>query len=258
MLNKWMGMVPDASEHGYLIDHFLEFCHWFMLLLFVGWLSFFLFTIVRFHRSRNPKADYFGVKSKFSTHLELMVVMVEAGLLLGFALPLWGKRVTEESFPDSKDALKVRAVGEQYAWNFHYTGPDGKFGRQNVSLISGANPLGIDPEDPDGMDDVVSKNELHLENFKPTVIEVTSKDVIHSLSLHSMRITQDATPGSKVPVWFRPKLAGSYEIVCAQLCGAGHYAMKASMVVEDEAAWKSWYTELAQLQHPANPNSPAK
>ena len=184
--------------------------------------------------------------------------MVEAGLLLGFALPLWGKRVTEESFPDSKDALKVRAVGEQYAWNFHYTGPDGKFGRQSVSLISGANPLGIDPEDPDGMDDVVSKNELHLENFKPTVIEVTSKDVIHSLSLHSMRITQDATPGSKVPVWFRPKLAGSYEIVCAQLCGAGHYAMKASMVVEDEAAWKSWYTELAQLQHPAKPNSTAK
>lgn len=251
-------MVPDASEHGYLINHFLEFCHWFMLLLFVGWLSFFLFTIIRFHRSRNPKADYHGVRSKFSTHLELMVVMVEAGLLLGFALPLWGKRVTEESFPDSKEALKVRAVGEQYAWNFHYTGPDGKFGRQSAALISGSNPLGIDPEDPDGKDDVVSKNELHLENYKPTVIEVSSKDVIHSLSLHSMRITQDAMPGSKVPVWFRPKVAGTYEVVCAQLCGAGHYAMKASMVVEDAASWNSWYSELAQLQHPVKANSPAR
>jgi cytochrome c oxidase subunit II len=257
MLNKWMGMVPDASEHGYLIDHFLEFCHWFMLLLFVGWLSFFLFTIIRFHRSRNPRADYHGVRSKFSTHLELMVVMVEAGLLLGFALPLWGKRVTEESFPDNKDALRVRAVGEQYAWNFHYTGPDGKFGRQNVGFISGANPLGIDPEDPDGKDDVVSKNELHLENFKPTVVEVTSKDVIHSLSLHSMRITQDATPGSKVPVWFRPKSAGTYEIVCAQLCGAGHYAMKASMVVEDSDAWKAWFAGLSELQHPVKTKAPA-
>src|SRR4029453_7658939 len=121
MLNRWMGLVPNASEHGYLVDHMLEFCHWFMVLLFVGWTTFFLYTLVRFHQRRNPRANYHGVKSKASAHLEFSVVLVEAVLLLGFALPLWGKRVSAEQFPDQSLALHIRAVGEQFAWNFHYT-----------------------------------------------------------------------------------------------------------------------------------------
>lgn len=236
-----MGIIPNASQHGYLIDHLLEFCHWFMLALFVGWFSYFLYTIFRFHRSRNPKANYYGVKSKFSTHLEMMVVLIEAVLLLGFGLPMWGKRVTEDSFPDKANALRVHAVGEQFAWNFHYPGPDGVFGRQNASLVDAANPLGLDPEDAAGKDDIVSKNELHLVVFRPTVIEIASKDVIHSLSLHSMRVTQDATPGSRIPMWFQPKLEGTYEIVCAQLCGSGHSGMKASMLVEGQKVWDEWF-----------------
>lgn len=247
-----MGIIPNASQHGYLIDHLLEFCHWFMLVLFVGWFSYFLYTIFKFHRSRNPKANYYGVKSKFSTHLELMVVLIEAVLLLGFGLPMWGKRVTEDSFPDKSNALRIHAVGEQFAWNFHYPGPDGIFGRQNASLVDAANPLGLDPEDPAGKDDIVSKNELHLVAFRPTVIEITSKDVIHSLSLHSMRVTQDAIPGSRVPMWFQPKLEGTYEIVCAQLCGSGHSGMKASMLVEGQKVWDEWFSgELKSTQERA-------
>lgn len=246
-----MGIVPNASEHGYLIDHMLEFCHWFMLLLFVGWSIFFFYTIIRFHRSRNPRADYHGVKSKASAHLEFTVVLAEAVLLLGFALPLWGKRVTDQAFPDRNEALRVKAVGEQFAWNFHYPGPDGVFGRSDAHLVNGNNPLGLDPNDPAGKDDIVSKNELYLINHKPTVVEITSKDVIHSLSLHSMRITQDATPGSKVPVWFRPIKAGTYEIVCAQLCGAGHFGMRATMTVQSQQEWDGWYKDTVTLQHPA-------
>ena len=251
MLNKLLGIVPDASEHGYLVDHMLEFCHWFMLLLFVGWITYFLYTIVRFHRSRNPRASYHGVTGHLSTHLEFTVVIVEAVLLLGFGLPLWGKRVTEESFPDKAEALRIHAVGEQFAWNFHYPGADGVFGRQSVFLVSGNNPLGIDWSDPAAADDIVSKNEMHLVNYRPTVVEITSKDVIHSFALHNMRITQDAMPGSRVPMWFRPKRNGTYEIVCAQLCGAGHFAMKASMVVEEGKDFDSWYKDAMALQHPA-------
>ena len=185
------------------------------------------------------------------------MVLVEAVLLLGFALPLWGKRVTAEQFPNPGDALHLRAVGEQFAWNFHYPGADGVFGRTDVYLVNGNNPLGIDPNDPAGQDDVVSKNDLHLINHKPTVIDVTSKDVIHSLSLHSMRVTQDATPGSKVPMWFRPIKEGTYEIVCAQLCGAGHFGMRAEMTVESQQTWDSWYTSLVSMQHPASAPAPA-
>jgi cytochrome c oxidase subunit 2 len=250
-INKALGILPNASEHGYLVDHMLEFCHWFMALLFVGWSIYFLYTIWRFHRSRNPKADYHGVQSKASAHLEFSVVLIEAVLLLGFALPLWGKRVNGDQFPDNSEAIRVHAVAEQFAWNFHYPGPDGVFGKQNATLITGNNPLGLDPNDPAGKDDIISKNEIHLINQKPVVIEITSKDVIHGLSLEHMRMSQDAIPGSKIPMWFRPIRAGEYEIVCSQLCGAGHYAMRSIMKVETKAEFDAWMKEQTDLQHPA-------
>jgi len=255
MLNRLMGMVPNASEHGYLVDHMLEFCHWFMLLLFIGWSAYFCYTLFRFHRSRNPRANYHGVKSKASAHIEFSVVLVEAVLLLGFALPLWGKRVNE--FPTDTNTLRLRAIGEQFAWNFHYPGPDGVFGRSDKRFVSSSNPLGLDPQDAAGKDDIVSKNEMHLINHMPTVIEITSKDVIHSLSLQHMRQDQDAIPGLRVPMWFRPIKAGQYEIVCAQLCGAGHYAMKSMMIVEEQKEFGTWQDELMKMQHPAAPSAAA-
>lgn len=247
MLNQLMGQVPNASEHGVLIDKMLEFCHWFMLALFVGWSTFFLITLFKFHKSRNPKADYHGVKSKLSSHLEFMVVLVEAVILLGFALPLWGKRVND--FP-KEGALKVRVVGQQFAWNFHYPGPDGKFGRQDAGLISTSNPLGIDPTDPAAKDDITTLNELHLPVNVPVILEISSKDVIHSFSLQAMRSGQDAIPGSLVPMWFRPVKAGEYEIICGQLCGLGHYNMRAIMTVESQKEFEDWLKGKAELNAP--------
>ncbi len=250
-INKALGILPNASEHGYLVDHMLEFCHWFMALLFVGWSLYFLYTIFRFHKSRHPKADYHGVQSKASAHLEFSVVLIEAVLLLGFGLPLWGKRVTGDQFPESTESVRVHAVAEQFAWNFHYPGPDGVFGKQNLALVTGNNPLGLDPNDPAGKDDIISKNELHLINQKPAVVEITSKDVIHGFAIEHMRMSQDAIPGSRIPVWFRPIRAGEYEIVCSQLCGAGHYAMRSILKVETKAEFDVWMKEQTDLQHPA-------
>ena len=249
-INKALGILPNASEHGRAVDHLLEACHWFMAILFFGWTSYFLYTIFRFHKSRSPKADYHGVKSKASMHIEFSVILIEAVLLLGFGLPLWGKRVTEKEFPDAAEAIRVRAVGEQFAWNFHYPGPDGVFGKQSVAYLSSSNPLGINPNDPAGKDDIVSKNEMHIINFRPTVIDISAKDVIHSFSLQHMRMCQDAIPGSSIPMWFRPIVAGEYEMVCAQLCGAGHYAMRSIMKVETEAEFNAWMKEQSDLQHP--------
>jgi cytochrome c oxidase subunit 2 len=252
-INELTGMVPNAAEHGPSIDLMLELCHWFMAALFVGWITYFFYTLWRFSKKRNPKANYHGVTSKASVHLEASVVLIEAIILLGFALPLWGNRVAPDSWPDKDKALRIRAVGEQFAWNFHYPGPDGVFGRQDPRLISGDNPLGLDKTDPAAADDIVTKGELHLEQFRPTVIEVTSKDVIHSLSLHPMRMTQDAIPGSMVPMWFRPVKTGEFEVVCAQLCGANHYAMKATMVTQTKADFEAWQKEILDLRKPAAP-----
>ena len=222
-----------------------------MASLFVGWGIFFIYSLIRFHHSRNPKANYYGIKSKASTHLELTVILIEAVLLLGFALPFWSGRVAPDTWPDRDKALRIRAIAEQFAWNFHYPGPDGIFGRQKASLVDGNNPIGLDKSDPAGADDIVTKGEMHLEQYRPTVIEITSKDVIHSFALHTMRITQDAIPGTVVPVWFRPVKTGEFEIVCAQLCGANHYAMKANMITEKKADFEAWQKSILDLRKPA-------
>ncbi len=246
-LNRLIGMMPNSSEHGKEIDQMLNFCHWFMLILFVGWTSYFLYTLFRFHQSRHPKADYHGVRNHVSTHIEVSVVIIEAVILLGFALPLWGKRM---DFPqDEKDhALKIRAIGYQFGWRLHYAGPDGKFGRQNTRFIKpGLNDLGIDPDDPDGKDDAVVTGDMHLVLARATVVRVSSLDVIHGFALHQMRIQQDAMPGTEAPQWFRPIQKGSWQIICAQLCGEGHSGMAATYSVEDKKDFDAWYTDQREL-----------
>lgn len=226
----------------------LEFCHWFMLTLAVGWSIFFIYTLWRFRASKSPKADYYGVRTKASTHIEFMVVLIDVLLLIGFAVPLWARRVTH--FPLG-DAITVKVVAQQFAWNFHYPGPDGVFGRQDASLVSAGNQLGLDPADPHGRDDIVSLNEMHIPVNHDVIIEVTSKDVIHSLAIPAMRVGQDAIPGSEIPIWFKPVKVGTYEIVCAQLCGSGHSSMRATLVVDSEADYKSWLDDMEKLNTPS-------
>src|SRR4029079_12940956 len=146
LINEFMGQPPNVSEHGYQTDHILEFCHWFMAALFIGWLIFFVFVLVRVHRRRDPVADHEGATSGISTHLEFAVVLIEAVLLVGFAVPLWAKRVN--AFPNDKNAILVHAIGQQFNWNFHLPGPDGVFGRRDLALVSNSNPVGLDQNDP--------------------------------------------------------------------------------------------------------------
>ncbi|MGB8342069.1 MAG: cytochrome c oxidase subunit II [Chthoniobacterales bacterium] len=253
LINQFLGQPANFSEHGFQIDHIIEFCHWFMGALFIGWLSYFIFVLWRFRKSRNPVANHEGVTSGISTHLEFAVVLIEAVLLVGFAIPLWAKRVN--AFPNDKDAIVVQAIGQQFNWNFHLPGPDGVFGRQSVDLISNSNPIGLDPTDPNGKDDLVVLGELHVPVDRNVIVDVSSKDVIHNFDLPSMRIAQDAIPGQVVPMWFKPIKTGTYEIVCGQLCGLGHYAMKGTLVVDTPADYQAWLKERAELA--GTPPAPA-
>jgi cytochrome c oxidase subunit 2 len=232
-LIEYLGAPENASAHGVLIDNMTNFVHWFMLTLLLGWGSFFLYCLYRFHHTRNPKADYYGVRTHLSTHLEIGVIITEVMLLLGFAFPLWSERVNE--FPEHReDRVHVRVVGEQFNWQFHYPGPDGIFGKTRPDLV-GPTLVGLDPEDPAAADDIVITKNLTIPNRRPVVLQVTSKDVIHNFALHNMRIAQDAIPGLEVSMWFEPIKEGSYEAVCGQLCGNGHSYMSAYVeVVSDE------------------------
>lgn len=256
LINEFLGQPPNVSEHGYQIDHIIEFCHWFMGALFVGWSVYFIFVLWRFRRRRHPVANHEGVTSGISTHLEFAVVLIEAVLLIGFAIPLWAKRVN--AFPNDKSAIQVRAIGQQFNWNFHLPGPDGVFGRLEADLISNSNPIGLDPSDPNAKDDLVVLGELHVPVDRNVIVDVSSKDVIHNFGMPNLRIAQDAIPGQTIPMWFKPIKTGSYDIVCGQLCGLGHYAMKGTLVVDTPADYQAWLKERAELAGTSAAPSPAQ
>lgn len=202
----------------------MELLNWFIVVLLVGWSVFFVFCLFRFNRKAHPKADYTGVRSHASSHLEIGVVLVEAILLLGFAFRLWGERV--DNYPTGDDTVRVRAIGYQFGWALHYPGPDGKFGDTDLRKVSGDSPdaqIGLSREGH-GADDII-RGQLTLPIGRPAIVQVSSKDVIHNFAIKSMRIAQDAIPGMEIPMWFTPIKEGDYDIVCGQLCGSGHAAM---------------------------------
>jgi cytochrome c oxidase subunit 2 len=245
LLLEALGIAPNAAQHGYTIDSMLEMLHWFMLLLFVGWGSFYAYTLWRFRAKKHPKASYTGATSHLPTKLEGGVLVLEVVLLMAFAAPIWANRV--DQFPTGPDVVHLRAVGQQFLWNFQYTGPDGKFGRREINLVSASNPLGVDRNDPEAFDDLTATGELHVPINRPVIVDVMSKDVIHDFCIPNMRVAQDAIPGSIIPLWFIPVKLGTYEVVCAQLCGNNHSAMKATLVVDTEADYETWFNDTAKL-----------
>jgi cytochrome c oxidase subunit II len=240
---KLLGLPPLASEHGADVDRLILYVHFLMAALFVGWLGYFLYAIFRFHRSRSPKASYVGVKSHASSYLEVAVAVIEGILLLGFSVPLWSKAV--DKFPSEKESTVVRVMGRQFGWDARYPGPDGEFGKADLSFRNSTNVWGIDPSDPKGKDDFspAAGNEVVVPVNKPVIVYVTSQDVIHSFKVNTMRVTQDAIPGLMIPVWFRPTHEGTYLINCAQLCGIGHSSMKGYLKVVSQAEYDRWVAE---------------
>ena len=233
-----------ASAHGQDIDFMIYLVHILMVVLFVGWGAFFLFTLIRFNKWAHPKASYSGLESHFSTSVEVAVVVFEIILLVGFSIPFWAKHVN--AFPNRPDTIEVQVVAEQFAWNIHYPGADGIFGKANYKFYDKqSNPLGLDPNDPNGKDDFVTINQLHLPIGRPVLIYLTSKDVIHSFGLPVMRVKQDAIPGMSIQTWFTPTKTGNFEIACAQLCGIGHYRMKGYLTIDTPEAFETWVSAQA-------------
>lgn len=234
-----LGLPQLASENGQSVDRLIVYVHFLMISLFVGWLCFFIYTLLRFQKSRNPKADPVGVRNHASSYVEVIVALVEAGLLVGVAVPVWARAVNQ--FPKASESTVIQVVGQQFAWNARYAGLDGIMGKQNVSFVAGDNVFGVDPSDPNGKDDVQVLNEIHVPVNKPVIAYISSKDVIHSFKLPAMRAEQDAIPGMRVPLWFKPVIEGRFQIYCAQLCGNGHASMaQGFIVVESQAAYDKW------------------
>jgi cytochrome c oxidase subunit 2 len=252
LTSKLLGLPELASVHGGDVDRLIVYVHYLMIVLFVGWAGYFLYTLWRFRKGRNPKADYVGVTSHASSYLEVAVAAVEVILLVGFAVPLWAKVV--DKFPSDKESQMVRVTGQQFAWSARYPGADGKFGKQDIQLVSSSNPLGLlqmddklKAEDADGKDDVSlpANAEIVVPVNTNIIVSVTSLDVIHSFKVLPLRVTQDAIPGMRIPFHFNATRTNTYQINCAQLCGVGHSTMKGILKVVPQAEFDAWLKSKA-------------
>ncbi len=204
MIASSFWLPPDISEHGSRIDIIIEYVHWFMAALFIGWGIYFLYCLVKFRAGANPNATYGDAKAKPSKAAEVVVIVIEAILLVSFSIPVWAYYRAEPPSND-KDPLTVRVVAQQFAWNIHYPGPDGEFGQTRPELVDEAlNPIGLDKDgDPNASDDYVSVNIFHIPKDRDVLVRLTSKDVIHSFAVPLLRVKQDAIPGMEIPIWFK-------------------------------------------------------
>ena len=259
-LLQYFGLPLNASIQGEYVDNANVLMHWLMLILFFGWGTFFIVSLIRFRASKNKTADYTGVKSHMSSLLEAAVAIIEIIALFGFSYPVWAYRVND--IPDYRDAENIRVVAQQFAWNIHYPGKDGLFGTTRSDLVDEQeNPIGLDRGSPNASDDFYTINQLHIPVHKTIRIDLTTKDVIHNFKLPELRVSQDAIPGMLIPVHFEATMTSKefletvkgthregmgLEISCAQLCGLGHYRMKGFLTIHDQDGYDSWLDEQAE------------
>ena len=257
-LQKFMPVL--SADKSYIVDQLNGIVHILMLLLMVGWGIFFIYCLVKFSKKNNPKANYHGVTNHYSSYAEYGIVIFEVLILIGFAIPGFNSIKYEEISTTNHD-LEVRIIAQQFAWNIHYPGADGRFGITRLKLVDEeTNPIGLD-RDGYGADDIVTLNQLHLPVDKMVKMYISSKDVIHSFSLPEMRVKQDAVPGMQIPIYFTPtmtsfnfleQIKGSardgkgYEIACAQLCGNSHYRMRGFMTIHTDDEYNAWLLEEAE------------
>jgi cytochrome c oxidase subunit 2 len=226
-----------VSAHAAALDHQFLIALWLLGALFIaGQFVLGLFLLrSRFHR----QAGY----SRGSWPLEITWTLLIAGLFFWFNLA--GNRLWSEIklHQPEEDALQIEVTGTQFQWYFRYPGADGKFGRTNPQRFAKpeeGNPLGIDPGDPEGQDDIVSTS-LVVPVGHDVDLTLRANDVIHGLFIPAMRLKQDTVPGMTTHVHFKPLQVGTYEIVCSQLCGAGHYRMRASVQIVNIEDFMQWF-----------------
>ena len=232
----WMPRV--ASVHGIDIDRVFLVTLAISGALFIILQGSLAYLAFRYGNARSERPKY-SVRPKLEKRFALIAGIIIFGIdVTLFALgdsnwfKAWG--------PPPADTPVVEVMAEQFAWNFRYAGPDGVFGTTDPTLISSTNPFGLDKTDPAAVDDILSINQLHLPEGKPIRLRIRSHDVIHSFFLPYQRIKQDAVPGMQIELWFIPSRAGQYDIACSQLCGLGHYRMRAQLTVEPQDAFETW------------------
>jgi len=246
-LSPWY-FTPIASNWG-TIDDTVSITFWVTGFVFVVVNLFMAYCVLRYRSGKTKAAHYEPENKKLEGWLVLLTSVGVAAMLTP-GLFAWAKFIDVP-----KDAGVVEVIGRQWNFNFRFPGEDGVLGTVDARFITDTNPFGINPDDPHGRDDVlVASQEVHIPVGKPIKMELRSIDVLHDFTVPQMRSKMNMAPGLVTYLWYTPVRPGTYDAFCEQLCGIAHYAMRATVVVEEDAAfqkWKASYPTFAQTQQEA-------
>jgi cytochrome c oxidase subunit II len=232
-LSPWY-FTPLASNWG-TIDDTIAITFWVTGIVFVAINLFMAYAVIRFRYRRGRRAAYQPENKKLEWWL-LGLTTVGVAAMLAPGLFVWAQFV---DVPE--DAMVVEAVGQQWHWSYRLPGKDGKLGTVDARYVSDENPFGMNPGDPNGQDDVLISNpELHLPIGKPIKLLLRSKDVLHNFSVAQIRVKMDLVPGLVTHVWFTPTRTGNFDLLCEELCGIAHFAMRGRVVMEEDSAFQAW------------------
>lgn len=237
-LSPWW-WTPIASNWGNIDDTILV-TFWVTGLVFVAVMLFTAWCVYKYRHREGVVAEYEPENKKLEIWLTAFTA-IGVAVMLAPGLWVWNDYVT---VPPGADKNGFEAVGKQWSWSYRFPGADGVLGRTEPRLINDDNPFGVDPNDPNGSDDVlVDDSEVHIPIGKPVKVFLRSIDVLHDFYVPQFRAKMDMVPGMITYFWFTPTKVGSYEMLCFELCGTGHYAMRGLVVVEEEEAFQAWLQE---------------
>jgi cytochrome c oxidase subunit II len=232
-LSPWW-WTPLASNWQY-IDHTIIITFWITGVVFTAIVFFMAYCLFRFRHQPGRRAAYEPENKRLEWWLTI-VTAVGVSAMLAPGLFVWHQFIT---VPEG--ASEIEILGQQWQWSFRLPGADGQLGRADTTNIGPENPLGLNPTDPNAKDDVVIEaDDLHLPIGKPVKLLLRAIDVVHSFYVPEFRAKMDMVPGMVSYVWFTPTKTGTYEILCAELCGVSHYNMRAKIVVDQESAYQAW------------------
>ena len=235
-LSPWY-LTPLASNWR-LIDTTIDITFIVTGAVFIGTNLFMAYCLYAFRHKAGRKAAYEPENTKLEVWLTVLTSIGVAAMLAP-GLIVWNQFVTVP-----EDAIQVEAVGQQWHWSYRFPGEDGEFGNVEVRHITENNPFGINPEDPAGLDDILVANPtLHLPVDQPVETLLRSKDVLHDFAVPQFRVKMDLVPGMVTYVWFTPTVPGTYEILCEELCGVAHHAMRGKVVVNTKVDFDLWLNE---------------
>ena len=235
-LSPWW-FTPLASNWS-TVDTTVDITLYITAFVFFAVNIFMAYAIYRYRFNPKRRAHYEPENKKLETWLTV-VTAVGVAAMLAPGLIVWADFI---DVPEEADVVEV--VGQQWQWSFRFPGEDGELGEVDARYIGPDNPFGMNPDDPAGEDDVlVNSNELHLPVDRPVKVNMRSKDVLHDFAVPQFRVKMDMVPGLVSYIWFTPTRTGKFDILCMELCGIGHYAMRGYVVVDEEEDFNAWLAQ---------------